>query len=66
MAQAGRRWRRQIGCADCSNTATAIGTIGVIVTARTVAADIDTSTGISPDAGCIGFASRSTSATTFG
>ena len=72
MAQAGRRWRRQIGWTDCSNTATAtciigtIGTIGIIGTAGTVGADIDTGTSTSPDAGCIDFASRSASAATFG
>ena len=67
MAQAGRRWRRQIGWTGCSNTATAtrpIGTIGIIGIIGTAGADIDTST--SPDAGCIDFASRSASAATFG
>jgi hypothetical protein len=64
MAQAGRRWRRQIGWTGCSNTATATGTVGVIGTAGTVGADIDT--GTSPDAGRIDFASRSASAATFG
>ena len=63
MAQAGRRWRRQIGWTGCSNTATATGIIG---TAGTVGADIDTGTSTSPDAGCIDFASRSASAATFG
>ena len=69
MAQAGRRWRRQIGWTGWSNTATAtciIGTIGIIGTAGTVGADIDTGTSTSPDAGCIDFASRSASAATFG
>ena len=66
MAQAGRRWRRQIGWTGCSNTATATGTIGIIGTAGTVGADIDTGTSTSPDAGCIDFASRSASAATFG
>ena len=69
MAQAGRRWRRQIGWTGCSNTATApriIGTIGIIGTAGNVGADINTGTGTSPDAGCIDFASRSASAATFG
>jgi hypothetical protein len=61
MAQAGRRWRRQIGWTGCSKTATATGTIG---TTGTVGADIDT--GTSPDAGCIDFAARSASAATFG
>ena len=56
MAQAGGRWRRQIGWTGCSNTATATGIIG------TVGADI----GTSPDAGSIDFASRSASAATFG
>ena len=67
MAQAPRRWRRQIGWTGCSNTATAtaiIGTIGIIGTAGTGGADTDT--GTSPDAGCIDFASRSASAATFG
>ena len=70
MAQAGRRWRRQIGWTGCSNTATAtciigtIGTIGIIGTAGNVGADTDI--GTSPDAGCIDFASRSASAATFG
>jgi hypothetical protein len=63
MAQAGRRWRRQIGWTGCSNTATATGIIGTI---GTVGADIDTGTSTSPDAGCIDFASRSASAATFG
>jgi hypothetical protein len=69
MAQAGRRWRRQIGWTGCSNTATATGiidTIGIIGTAGTVGADIDTGTSNSRDAGCIDFASRSASAATFG
>ena len=65
MAQAGKRWRRQIGWTGCSKTATATGTIS---TAGTAAADIDTgtSTSASPDAGRIDFASRSASAATFG
>ena len=69
MAQAGRRWRRQIGWTGRSNTATAtciIGAIGIIGTAGTVGADIDTGTSTSPDAGCIDFASRSASTATFG
>ena len=69
MAQAGRRWRRQIGWTGCSNTATAtciIGTIGTAGTVGTVGADIDIGTSTSPDAGCIDFASRSASAATFG
>ena len=70
MAQAGRRWRRQIGWTGCSNTATAIGTIGtigtvgIIGTAGRVGIDIGAST--SPDAWCIDFASSSGSAATFG
>jgi hypothetical protein len=60
MAQAGRRWRREIGWTGCSNTATATGTAG------TIGADIDTGTSTSSDAGCIDFASRSASAATFG
>ena len=67
MAQAGRRWRRQIGWTGCSKTATATGTIS---TAGTAGADIGTGTGTStstsPDAGRIDFASRSASAATFG
>jgi hypothetical protein len=69
MAQAGRRWRRQIGWTGCSNTATAtgiIGTAGTAGTAGTVGADIDTGTSTSPDAGCIDFASRSASTAMFG
>jgi hypothetical protein len=63
MAQAGRRWRRQIGWTGCSKTATATGPIG---TTGTVGADIDTGTSTSPDAWCIDFAARSASAATFG
>ena len=66
MAQAGRRWRRQIGWTGCSNTATAPRIIGIIGTAGNVSADINTGTSTSPDAGCIDFASRSASAATFG
>jgi hypothetical protein len=69
MAQAGRRWRRQIGWTGCSNTATTtgiIGTIGIIGTAGTVGADTDTGTSTNPDAGCTDFASRSACAATFG
>ena len=69
MAQAPRRWRRQIGWTGCSNTATAtatIGTIGTIGTAGTGGADIETGTSTSPDAGRIDFASRSASAAMFG
>jgi len=64
MAEAGGQWRRQIGWTGCSNTATAIGTIGIIGTAGRVGIDIGAST--SPDAWCIDFASRSGSAATFG
>jgi len=66
MAQAGRRWRKQIGWTGCSNTATATGTIGAIGIIGTASADIDTGTSTSPDAGRIDFASRSASAATFG
>ena len=72
MAQAGRRWRKQIGWIGCSNTATATGTIGaigIIGTAGTIgtaSADIDIGTSTSPDAGRIDFASRSASAAMFG
>ena len=50
MAQAGKRWRRQIGWTGYSKTTTATGTI------ITTGADIDTGTGTSPDAGRIDFA----------
>jgi hypothetical protein len=70
MAQAGKRWRRQIGWTGCSNTATAPATIGIIDptgiigTTGTVGALIDA--GTSTDARCIDFASRCASAATFG
>ena len=63
MAQAPRRWERQLGWTGRPNTATATCIIGIIGTAG---ADIDTGTSTSPDAGCIDFASRSASAATFG
>ena len=72
MAQAGKRWRRQIGWTGCSNAATAPATIGaidptgIIGTTGTLGALIDAGTSTSTHARCIDFAPRCASAATFG